>query len=80
MLTCSDRSGEKLLTTLGFIDQCPVILDAIKHYHIEFELDDPIQNKEPHNIRCSSNEKHNKYGNLQTSLQRVTGTNTQITW
>ena len=52
----------------------PVILDAIKHYHIEFELDDPIQNKEPHNIRCSSN------GNLQTSLQRGTGTNTQITW
>ena len=23
----------------------PVILDAIKHCHIEFELDDPIQNK-----------------------------------
>ena len=36
----------------------PVILDAIKHYHIEFELDDPIQTKEPHNIRCSSNEKN----------------------
>ena len=36
----------------------PVILDAIKHYHIEFELDDPIQNKEPHNIRCSSNERN----------------------
>ena len=36
----------------------PVILDAIKRYHIEFELDDPIQNKEPHNIRCSSNERN----------------------
>ena len=36
----------------------PVILDARKHYHIEFELDDPIQNKEPHNIRCSSNERN----------------------
>ena len=36
----------------------PVILDAIKHYHIEFELDDPIQNKETHNIRCSSNERN----------------------
>ena len=35
-----------------------VILDAIKLYHIEFELDDPIQNKEPHNIRCSSNERN----------------------
>ena len=35
----------------------PVILHAIKHYHIEFELDDPIQNKEPHNIRYSSNER-----------------------
>ena len=36
----------------------PVILDARKHYHIEFELDDPIQNKEPHNIRCSSNDRN----------------------
>ena len=35
-----------------------VILDAIKHYHMEFELDDAIQNKEPHNIRCSSNERN----------------------
>ena len=35
-----------------------VILDATKLYHIEFELDDPIQNKEPHKIRCSSNERN----------------------
>ena len=53
MLTFSGRSQHWELLTND-----PVILDAIKHYHIEFELDDPIQNKEPHNIRFSSNERN----------------------
>ncbi|PFX19774.1 putative RNA-directed DNA polymerase from transposon BS [Stylophora pistillata] len=45
-----------------------VILDAITHYHIEFELDRPIQSREPHNIRCSSNERNSDTVHLFTLL------------